>query len=177
MTMINKHAAASLLKIMLSRKIPEEADDIILEEGLPNGYMNKMVKLFHPFIHYVDPNPGKKVSYSARRGRAMLGSVSIKHTANGRNELGIVIMPHHQGKGLSKLLIELLMKKHPHSYYDWKCHHSNLPSLRLLQSLGGGLLKLKPTPGRTMLRGLISSDGFLTDLMHQELTSAIERLS
>jgi RimJ/RimL family protein N-acetyltransferase len=174
---ILKAATASVLKAIIMRKPPEERPEIVLEEGLPEGYMEKMVDKFFPFIHYVDPLPGEKTSYSAKRGNAMLGSVSIKITPEGRKEIGITVAPGHQGKGLSRKLVELLMDKHPHEYYDWKCHKDNVKSLRLLKSLGGGLLKLPDDPNRTMLRGLIASNGFVTNGMKDELEKAIGLLS
>lgn len=173
---ILKAAAPSILRIIVNREGPEESPGIELVEGLPEGYMKKMVEKFFPFIHPSDPVPGDKVSYSARCGRSMLGSVSIKTLPNGRKEIGVTVAPSHQGKGLSRKLVELLMAKHPHDHYDWRCHKDNKRSLKLLKSLGGGLLVLPESDDRTILRGIISSDGFVTDTMRDELNRAMEAL-
>lgn len=172
-----KAAAPSLLKMVISRMPPEEQPEIVLEEGLPEGYMEKMVEKFFPFIHPSDPIPGNKTSYSAKRGRSMLGSVSIKILPNGRNEIGVTVAPGHQGKGYAKQLVELLMGKHPHDYYDWRCHKDNVKSLKLLRSLGGGLLVQPENPERTILRGIIPANGFITDTMRDELERVLEELS
>jgi len=177
MNNLQKIASASVFKVMLTREAPEESQEIMLEEGLPDGYMDNMVERFFPFIGPASPNPGDKTSYSAKRGRSMLGSVSIKNTPSGRHEIGVTIAPSHQGKGLSRVLVDLLMGKHPHDYYDWRCHQDNAKSLKLLQSLGGGLLNIERKPGHVMLKGLISGQGFINDQMKQRLIEAIERLS
>lgn len=114
--------------------------DIMLVEIFDKKLLELFSKLYKPFT--LSKHKTDQYQYIIYEKKNVIGIVSYKQKSS--SIMQILLWPTKQKKGIAQKIIKSLEEELKFKTLDWHSHKFNIPQLKLLKKLGGGLTTNNP---------------------------------
>jgi hypothetical protein len=144
---------------------------IRLERGIDPEFGKLLYDLYRPFLSaWVKTARG--AGFTVYAGSRPVGVAGLKKQAH-FVEIGLT--PEVQGRNLGLAVVRALLAEYPSvGRFGWTAHKGNLPSILLLQQLGGGFLpNTVKRSSRIEAEGFFRRDGSVLGSMREALTDLL----
>ena len=114
-------------------------DEIQFQEGIDPAFFDLLINLYKPFLGTTFKKA--PVQYTVRSKHKYphpIGFIAVNHSPVNADFLEIALVPGLKEKYYSFLALQKLFQTLPVQKYGWTVHKANLPSIKLLEKLGGG---------------------------------------
>jgi RimJ/RimL family protein N-acetyltransferase len=112
---------------------------VALVPGLDAKLFNLLGAVYRPFLaeEHADDMFAFLVTFLRTDGKDVIGYLTV---GKGQH-VQLALIPSATGQGFAEEALTALYQWYPFDSVGWTCHKDNLPSLRLLARMNGGIIK------------------------------------